>query len=52
MAVTVASPCSHQKRMVLVLEEGPLGVERGMKHLKFPVICVVSMDLLAESLLV
>ena len=51
MAVTVASPGIHQKRLVVVLLEGPLGVERGMKQ-KIPVICVVSTDLLAESLLV
>ena len=44
------SPPSHQKRLVLVLAEGPLGGERGMKQ-KDPVICVVSVDLLAESLL-
>ena len=50
VAGTVASPCSHQKRLVVVLAEGPLGVERGMKQ-KDPVICVVSVDLLGESLL-
>ena len=51
MAVTVASPCSHQKQLVLVLGEGPLGVEREMKQ-KDPVICVVLVDLVAESLVV
>ena len=50
MAGTVSSPCSHQKRLVVVLAEGPLGVEHRMKQ-KDPVICVVSVDLLGESLL-
>ena len=36
---------------MLVLAEGPLGVEREMKQ-KDPVIYVVSADLLAESLVV
>ena len=52
--MTVASPGIHQKRQVVVLREGPLGIKRDESATRqmTPAISVVSMGLLVESLLV